>query len=116
MPARQPLITDADDFSPVRPVCGILAIAAPFLGFALAIILCGIPRGYERRGPFNPNLEVFGYLVVIMPIAFLVGTVLAIVALRRHERFRALPVIGLVLNLPPLLWVFIGVVLTIMGK
>jgi hypothetical protein len=97
------VITDPNDFEPARPVYGILSIAAPFLGFALAIILCGILCGYPRRGPGSPNLEVFGYLVVIMPIAFLVGTVLAIVALRRRERFRALPVVGLVFNLGPLL-------------
>ena len=38
-----------------------------------------------------------------MPIAALVGTVLAIVGLRRGESCRALPVLGLVFNLGLLL-------------
>jgi len=113
MPTGQPMITDPDDFESPRPVNGILSIAAPVVGFALAIILCGILCGYPRRGPGSTNLEVFGYLVVIMPVAFLAGTILAIVALRRRES-RALAVTGLVLNAGPLLLVLFLVVVTIL--
>jgi len=107
------MVSDPDDFEPARPVCGILSTAAPFLGFALAII---IECYHKQHRHGSTGIEVLACLVDVMPIAFLVGTVLAIVALRRHERFRALPVIGLVLNLPPLLWCLYGLVLTIMGK
>ena len=55
-------------------------------------------------------------LLKIMPLAFLAGTILAIKALRRDERYRALPIIGLVLNVPPLVFGLVAVVLTIIGK
>ena len=87
------MITDPDDFESPRPVYGILSVAAPFVGLVLSCIICSFTRQMET------GLEVLDFLVVIMPIAVLVGTVLAIVALRRRESCRALPVLGLVFNL-----------------
>jgi len=102
------MITDPDDFESPRPVYGILSIAAPLLGLALAIVSVRAIQASDTLG-----IGAFFCIVTIMPIAFLVGTVLAIVALRRRERFRALPVLGLVFNLGPLLLGFIGLVVTI---
>jgi hypothetical protein len=105
------MITDPDDFEPAGPVCGILSIAAPVMGFALAIVSVRAIRASDILG-----VGAFFCIVAIMPIAFLVGAILGIVALRRHVRYRALPVVGLVLSLGPLLLGFIGAVLTIIGK
>ena len=107
------MITDPEDFERARPVYGTLSIAAPFLGFALVIALLYSEQhwGHDSEGW---SVLVFG--IIIMPIAILGGIGSAIVALRRRERCRALPVVGLVVNLLPLLMCLIGLVLTIMGK
>ena len=101
--------TIPDDFESEEPVCGILSLAAPFVGFVVFMVRVGSIRG-------DPGFGVIICLLIIMAIAFLVGTILAIWALRRGERYRALPVVGLVLNLLPILVFLIGAVSTVIGK
>ena len=93
-----------DDFERARPVCGVLSVVSPFGGLVLIRMICGFARQMETG---------YDYRVVIMPIAVLVGTILAIVGLRRRESCRALPVLGLVFNLGLLL---LGLIVVIKGK
>jgi hypothetical protein len=104
------MTTDPDGFETEKPVCGILSLAAPFVGFALGMVWAGSLRG-DSTGAGGVIC-----LLKIMPVAFLAGTILAIKALRHDERYRALPIMGLVLNVPPLVLGLIAVVLTIIGK
>lgn len=110
MPASQPMITDPDDFESEKPVCGMLSIAAPFVGFVLGMTWAGSLRG-DSTGAGGAIC-----LLKIMPLAFIAGAVLAILAFRRGERWRALPIIGLVLNTPPLLFGLIVLVLTLIRR
>jgi len=101
------MMTDPDDLEFEKPVCGILSVASPFVGFLLGMVWAGTLRG--------DSTGVGGVICMlkVMPVALLAGTVLAIVALRRGERWRALPIIGLVLNAPLLLMGAVLMVLTI---
>ena len=104
------MTTDPDDCESEKPVYGILSLAAPFVGFGLGMVWAGSLRG-DSTGAGGVIC-----LLKIMPLACLAGTILAIKAFRRNERCRALPIIGLLLNVPPLLFALIAVVLTIIGK
>jgi hypothetical protein len=104
------MITDPDDSESEKPVCGMLSIASPFVGFVLGMAWAGSLRG-DSTGAGGAIC-----LLKIMPLAFLAGTVLAILAFRRQERWRALPIIGLVLNAPPLLFGLIVLVMTLIRR
>jgi hypothetical protein len=101
------MISQPDDFESEKPICGILSLAAPFVGFLVGMVWAGSLRG--------DSTGVGGAMCMLtsMPVAFLAGTILAIVALRRRES-RALAVTGLVLNAGPLLLVLFLVGVTIL--
>jgi hypothetical protein len=82
------------------PLFGPLSVATPIVG---GFILCALLlAGYYV---FNTGaLSILSY-VILVPLSLSAGTILAIVVLLRREQSWALPVIGLVINLPTLFYV-----------
>jgi hypothetical protein len=80
------------------PTYGALSIAFPVGGFLLS---------YAAAKMQITDSWGFGALLIflgIMPMAFLAGFVCALQAFARKEICRILPVLGMILNLGPVVW------------
>jgi hypothetical protein len=81
------------------PLFGPLSVVTPVAG---GFILCALLLADNYV--FNTGvLSILAY-VILVPLSLGAGTIFAIVALLRREKHWALPVIGLVINLPTLLY------------
>jgi hypothetical protein len=96
------LIDMANESKPASgpaPLFGPLSVVTPIVG---GFILCALLLADNYV--FNTGtLSVLSY-VILVPLSLGAGTIFAIVALLRREQYWALAVIGLVINLPTLLY------------
>ena len=91
-----------------KPVCAVLCLAVPPLGILLTFVLGSLPaiRGTGAFASFAP--AIFACLAAF-PLGF-IGLALAVTAIVRREKWVAVAVIGIVLNLlllllsAPLVW------------
>lgn len=93
--------TEADPVVEIpRPICGVISLVAPLLGLGVGYLLgLSVSSGggsYAAMGA-----------AIVMGLVFLVGAVLgfvfSIIAFVRKERWLALRIIALLLNVTPLL-------------
>jgi hypothetical protein len=81
------------------PLFGPLSVVTPIVG---GFMLCALLLADNYV--FNTGaLTVLSY-VILVPLSLGAGAAFAIVALLRREQYWALPVVGLVINLPTLLY------------
>jgi hypothetical protein len=75
-----------------KPICGFLSVGMPLVGLALGFLGSAFihePSDPQRSGP----VTVVVILSFLCPVS---GIVLSIIAILRRERFRWLPIFGLV--------------------
>jgi len=90
------------------PVCAWLSLALPLLGMPLAFILGSLPA-VRGNGEFSCLAPAIFACLAAFPLGS-VGTVFAIIAIMHREKWVALAVIGIVLNVillllsAPLVW------------
>jgi hypothetical protein len=81
------------------PVYGTLSVIAPFVGVSLAAALAFL---FPRHGDEAFMYPALAFLLTV--IALPCGVFFAFRASKRHEKYRALPWVGLFLNVVPLLF------------
>lgn len=94
------------DIQPAKPysIFGVISIAFPLLGIPVAHL---IGAAYSVNTDGSGQIDYFGAFGIFMFFSVLVilsGSVSAIVALIRRERFLLLSLSGLVLNITPVVW------------
>ena len=95
-----------EGFALKSPTFGLLSVSAPVMGFVFARVFVAVwdPGGPGADGALGNFLYVTGFMF----LAFLFGIGLAVAALLRGERRRALSFVGLVVNLVPILAFLLG--------
>jgi hypothetical protein len=81
------------------PVCGISSIVVPFVGVCIGYIVLHSPATGDAVWL---HIAVTVWLILA---SLLAGVVLAVFGMTRHERLRALPWVGFLLNAIPLLYI-----------
>ena|SRR5216684_2998432 len=78
------------------PICGVLSIAAPFIGAAFACLcyLASAPLSHYTDESFRVGV----WLVLLIYSSILCGMILAAIAAVREEKYRALSWIGFLLS------------------
>jgi hypothetical protein len=87
------------------PLCGVLSLAAPFAGFALA---CLVDRVYVRHAPLDAGFQLMAYVFFPIYGSVLCGLILAGAAALRHEKLWALRWIGFLVNASPFLYAIVA--------
>ena len=87
------------DIEKKTPFYGALSIVLPIGGFLLCCIagMFGLLRGWA----------VLAVPFLIMPFAFLCGLLCVLLAFARNETWRILPILGIVVNVGPVIWFLI---------
>jgi len=85
------------------PVYGLLSIGIPVVGFLLCLLAIEVMASRGRDGWGFGRFFVF---LGIMLLASLSGGVCVLLAFGRNEKYWILPVLGIILSLGPLLWLF----------
>jgi hypothetical protein len=83
------------------PVCGVSSAIMPFIGAGV----------FYAIFYFSTNKDAFGYFFLALGFflaSVAVGIFLALTGVSRHERFRALPWIALLLNIAPLVYFIVA--------
>ena len=78
------------------PIFGTIAVTAPLWGFLLGLLIVLPPDSHDWGAAIT--------LAGIILLASMLGAASALIALLRGERYRALGLIGLAVDLGPLLW------------
>jgi hypothetical protein len=82
---------------------GCISVAAPFVGFAVVIAFALLNQPRDTEG-----WAAVAAAVIVAPAVILGGTIAAVISFRRKERPLILPVLGLLLNLGPILWLIVA--------
>ncbi len=85
------------------PVYGMLSIGIPVAGFLLGLLAIEVMASRGRDGWGFGRFFVF---LGIMLLASLSGSVCALLAFGRNEKYWILPILGIVLSFGPILWFF----------
>jgi hypothetical protein len=80
------------------PIFGIISVIAPFLGYAFAYVAA------SNTSKEGEGWGAFAVFVLVIFLSLLFGLISSIVGLVRSEKPMFLPLIGLFLNLWPILW------------
>jgi hypothetical protein len=88
------------------PICGVLSIAAPFVGAGVAC-LAYLVYDPPSRYP-NERFHAGVWLVLLIYSSIISGMILAAIAAVRGEKCRALPWIGFLLSAGPFLYAVVA--------
>jgi len=81
-----------------RPILGIVSVAMPLIPVFLFSVLLGISTAFA----FVSNL-LTGFILILAGLSVIAGLVAGIMGIVRHERCRWLSILGVIVNLVPLL-------------
>jgi hypothetical protein len=81
-----------------RPVFGMLSILFPLLG-----VLCGVIQARFATGNGEGWAEVSAFVHTFV-VSILLGFITVVFSFLRLEKYRFLPVIGLILDVAPVVW------------
>jgi UDP-N-acetylmuramyl pentapeptide phosphotransferase/UDP-N-acetylglucosamine-1-phosphate transferase len=88
------------------PICGGMAIAAPFVGVAVALLA---DRGYDAPSrPEDEAWRVAVWLVLLVYGSIMSGLILTCVAVARDEKYWVLRWVGFLVNAGPFLYAVIA--------
>ena len=87
------------------PICGVLSVTAPVLGFATARF---VDVAVVRHAPPGAGFELIAYIALPLIGSLICGMLLAGAAAFRDEKYFALRWIGFLVNAGPLFFLIIA--------
>src|ERR1700722_558950 len=94
-----------------RPLFGILSVTVPIFGVFFYVLASWFLHSLDKRTSWHHSLirSLWSLWLWFIPAVLLFGIISSVIAWRRRERWRALSLVNLLINLAALLWLFFTV-------